>query len=400
MTMTELLALQRTRGMRDMLPPTMQSFRGVEDAFRAAASSWDYHEIRTPTIESYSLFSAAGALTPQMLSRVYSFLDWDGWSGERVVLRPDSTIPVARAALQAGIPFPARLFYVQSRFRFADGDEEREDWQCGAEFLGAPSLLGEIEVVAVGCEALEALGLAPLVRINHVGVVRALVDALALGPAEAQRVRDALTSRGLEALDAAAGGPLLGAFVAAARATVGGVAFIDNLDSLAGDNAALRVALADLRTVVDLLASSGRDVTVDFSMPSDFEYYTGAVFEFTALGETWGRGGRYALPQVLGGATACGLGLEAGSLAQHVARAFEPGIAVAVVPASAADIAGALALAHELHQHGVVAALEHDLSDHALAVRVDGGRISTIADGQSSQVVGLEDILRLVLRQK
>ena len=53
-----------------------------------------------------------------MLSSVYSFLDWDGWSGERVVLRPDSTIPVARAAREAGVELPARLYYVQNVFRF------------------------------------------------------------------------------------------------------------------------------------------------------------------------------------------------------------------------------------------------------------------------------------------
>lgn len=400
MTTTEPLALQRTRGMRDMLPPTMQAFRGVEDAFRAAASSWDYHEIRTPTIETYSLFSAAGALTPQMLSRVYSFLDWDGWSGERVVLRPDSTIPVARAAIQASLDFPTRLFYVQSRFRFAEGDEEREDWQCGAEFLGAPALLGEIETIAVGCETLQALGLSPVVRISHVGVVRALVDALVLGPAEAQRVRDAITMGGLSAFDTTAAGPELAAFASAARVSVGGVAFIDNLDALAGDHAALHGALGDLRTLVELLASAGREVIVDLSMPSDFEYYTGAVFEFTALDATWGRGGRYALPQVLGGATACGLGLEAGELAGHVSRAYTPAVAVAVVPAGPGDVTATLSLAGELHNHGVVAALEPAVPRSGLAVVVDGVRLSASVDGVSSPIGGLEDILRLVLEQK
>src|SRR3712207_9176448 len=43
-----------------------------------------------------TLFRSAGTLSPHLLDRVYSFLDWDGWSGERVVLRPDATIPVTR----------------------------------------------------------------------------------------------------------------------------------------------------------------------------------------------------------------------------------------------------------------------------------------------------------------
>jgi histidyl-tRNA synthetase len=109
MTTIDVPPTQRSKGMRDLLPAEMRAFRRVEDAFRAAASRWGYEEIRTPTIETYSLFTAAGALTPQMLSRVYSFLDWDGWSGERVVLRPDSTIPVARAVTEAALAMPARV---------------------------------------------------------------------------------------------------------------------------------------------------------------------------------------------------------------------------------------------------------------------------------------------------
>ena len=64
--------------------------------FLQTAAARGYEEIRTPTIEPLHLFTATSALSPQALDRVYSFLDWDGWSGERVVLRPDATVSVAR----------------------------------------------------------------------------------------------------------------------------------------------------------------------------------------------------------------------------------------------------------------------------------------------------------------
>src|SRR3989337_1586303 len=102
----------RCRGMRDVLPDEMRRFRRVEEAFRAACLGWGYEEIRTPVLEHLHLFTTAGTLSPQMLGRVYSFLDWDGWSGERVVMRPDSTIPSARLYgedLDAGKL--AKLFY-------------------------------------------------------------------------------------------------------------------------------------------------------------------------------------------------------------------------------------------------------------------------------------------------
>src|SRR5438046_4028376 len=127
----------RPPGMRDMLPDDMERFRIVESAFRNACLGWGYREVRTPTIERLHLFTAAGTLSPQMLDRVYSFLDWDGWSGERVVLRPDSTIPVARLYVEKLKDVRvAKLFYVQSVLRFAQGDDSREDWQCGAELIG------------------------------------------------------------------------------------------------------------------------------------------------------------------------------------------------------------------------------------------------------------------------
>ena len=93
--------------------------------------------MRTPTIENYSLFTSAGALTPESLTRAYTFLDWDGWSGERVMLRYDSTISVARAATLASLGLPARLFYVQSAFRFNESEDQGEEWQCGLEYLDA-----------------------------------------------------------------------------------------------------------------------------------------------------------------------------------------------------------------------------------------------------------------------
>ena len=91
---------QRCKGARDMLPDDTERFRHIEDAFRSSCLNWGYQEVKTPTLDYLHLFTTAGTLTPSMLNKVYSFLDWDGWSGERVVLRPDGTIPVARLYIE------------------------------------------------------------------------------------------------------------------------------------------------------------------------------------------------------------------------------------------------------------------------------------------------------------
>src|SRR6266567_6504302 len=137
----------RPPGMRDMLPADMERFRLIESAFRNACLGWGYGEVRTPTIEHLHLFTSAGTLSPQMLGRVYSFLDWDGWSGERVVLRPDATIPAARLYWERYRGQIAKFFYVENIFRFAPSEERREIWQCGAELIGESWPLGDLEVI-------------------------------------------------------------------------------------------------------------------------------------------------------------------------------------------------------------------------------------------------------------
>src|SRR4030043_470739 len=114
------MKIQRCKGMRDMSPAEMAVFHLVEEICRDCFLKWGYQEVRTPTIEYLHLFTSAGTLTPGMLGKVYSFLNWDGWSGERVVLRPEGTIPVARmyAEKMQGQGL-GRLFYARHMFSFA-----------------------------------------------------------------------------------------------------------------------------------------------------------------------------------------------------------------------------------------------------------------------------------------
>ena len=166
------MKIQRCKGMRDMSPDEMAVFHAVEGICRDCFIKWGYREVRTPTIEYLHLFTSAGTLTPTMLGKVYSFLDWDGWSGERVVLRPDGTIPVARLYTERmsgqGL---ARLFYAANMFTFETGDKDRERWQCGAELIGAGSAVADAELMALSMEIVNKLGLKGVeLRLSHAGI--------------------------------------------------------------------------------------------------------------------------------------------------------------------------------------------------------------------------------------
>jgi histidyl-tRNA synthetase len=154
------MKVPRCRGSRDLSPDEMKRFRLIEEVFRDCCRRAGYEEVRTPTVEYLHLFTMAGTLTPGRLNRVYSFLDWDGWSGERVVLRPDGTIPVARFYVEnLQEQTLARLFYIANIFIFEEtGTQARERWQGGAELIGAGSPLADVELITLSLEVLKRLG--------------------------------------------------------------------------------------------------------------------------------------------------------------------------------------------------------------------------------------------------
>jgi len=316
----------RSRGMRDLLPEEMALYRRAEEDFARVCSSWGYSEIRTPAIEFLHLFTAAGTLSPQMLGRVYSFLDWDGWSGERVVLRPDVTIPTVRLYVEnVGGGRPARFFYVQNVFRFSAGDEAREDWQCGVELIGNPSPTGDIELILLGKAVLESLGLGDVeVGLSHAGLVRAVLAETGLEPEEQASRYDSLLDGDLTVLhEIEARLPELRAPLHLLFETEGGAGdYLTNLrEAFAAGIPAITDALDELAVVSETLERLDCAHGIQTTLVRNFEYYTGPVFEFRAAGCRMGSGGRYdGLIALVGGESvpASGFALSLAEIASRL----------------------------------------------------------------------------------
>jgi histidyl-tRNA synthetase len=358
---------QRCRGMRDLLPADMARFRKVEAGFREACLAWGYREVRTPTIEHLHLFTAAGTLSPHMLGRVYSFLDWDGWSGERVVLRPEATIGAARLFVEhlRGEKL-AKLFYIENIFRFAAGDEAREGWQCGVELLGDTQPRGDVELVLLGREVLERLGLAPVeVRLSHPGIVRAVLAQAGLEPTEQVRTYDRILDGDPSVAGELEGQlPDLGAPLRLLLEGEGsGSAFLANVRStFAAGLPGLTSPLDELSVVSDTLAAMGVRCRVATAAVGGFEYYTGPVFQFTAGERPVGGGGRYdGLIALVGGPDlpASGFALDADKLVDLLPapESAAPEQAVVVQPAAQEPtvLAASFATADALRRLGLCA---------------------------------------------
>jgi histidyl-tRNA synthetase len=324
----------RSRGMRELGPREMARFRRVERVFLEVTAGRGYREIRTPTIEPLHLFTAAGTLSPQLLERVYSFLDWDGWSGERVVLRPDGTVPAARWLLEQGgaaSEAPTRLCYVQPVYRFVPGEGDRERWQAGVELFGHGAPAGDAELLQLAVALLRALGLTPRVELAHAGIVRAAFAAAGLDATQQLAAFDRVIDG-----DGGVTAELAAAFPQAAPALRlllemegGGAGYLANLRAaLLPVLPAAGAALDELVSAAAVLDDADVQYRVRPATARNFEYYTGVTFRMSAGDAQCLAGGRYdGLAEALGGRAvpASGFGAELLRLAE-IAPAADEGV--------------------------------------------------------------------------
>lgn len=301
---------EKCKGFKDLTPDDMRAFRLVEDTFRDCCLGWGYDEIRTPALEYLYLFTSAGTLTPNMLSKVYSFLDWDGWSGERVVLKPDGTIPAARYYINNNKSGLARLFYVTNLFMFEEtGKKSREKWQCGAELIGVNTALSDIELVSLSLDVLRQLGLSDIrIKLSHAGLIKALLDSLELSPEEKNSIFSRILEGDAAALDIVKMDKpetveALTLLLSLKGKTSG---FLKNIKALSGKKLAnISQPLDNFIGIVEKLETLGIDYRIDLASGKGFEYYTGLIFHLLIGQNVIGGGGRYdaLIPQMGGQAT-------------------------------------------------------------------------------------------------
>ncbi len=360
------MTVQKCRGTHDLMPEEMQQFRRIEGVFRQQCVDWGYREVRTPTLEYLHLFTATGTLTPNRLHKVYSFLDWDGWSGERVVLRPDGTIPIARLYIECLAKSLAKLFYITNVFSFEEtGRESRERWQCGVELIGAGSPVADAELVSLALAILKKLGIGDVeLRLSHAGMIRGLLTRFGLSPDEQSRVFEEILDGDMEALvRVKPEKPELGRALAALLDLKGkSSGFLKNMESLfSKDLPEIRSYFGNFTSLVELLERLGVDCRIDITSGSGFEYYTGIMYHLFAGGENIGGGGRYdALIPLLGGekVPASGFALYVDKLMARLIPATAAPARRVLVKAPLAETPAAFELAALLRRERYIAELD------------------------------------------
>ena len=356
-----------------------------------------------------------------MLSKVYSFLDWDGWSGERVVLRPDVTIPIARLYIDnLSDSSMSRLFYVADTFVFeGTGKENRERWQCGVELLGGGGVVSDVEMILLAREIVQELGLDNLeLRLSHAGLVKALIGEMKLSPlAEISMINRVLEGDWQALKEVKNLDPWLSNFLSLLVSLQGkGDAFLHNVEALAAQSSAsLKKSLDSFVSVVAFLGRMNCDYQVDFTAARGFEYYTGLCFQLLSGGRKIGGGGRYDdLIPLLGGekVPACGFAFYLDSVVDILPDEVE-GQAEKVVTVKSNRVDSeaeqtCFVLARALREAGYMVALEFNAREKAVegsrgvVISVDNPASFIVIAGQKStrqEVTSIEGVLALLGEQ-
>lgn len=119
-----------------------------------------------------------------------------GEGGEEAALRPDFTIPIARAHIEAGAS-AGRYFYEGKAFRVAPAGSSRaeEFLQVGLEaYGGSDPVADDAEVAALAWRAAQAGGRTDLtLELGDVSLFAAFVDSLSVEPRLAARLKRAFS---------------------------------------------------------------------------------------------------------------------------------------------------------------------------------------------------------------
>ncbi|MCF8009002.1 MAG: histidine--tRNA ligase [Halanaerobiales bacterium] len=161
------------RGTNDIIPPESSKWNYLESEARSIFDLYNYQEIRTPIFEYTELFQRGiGEVTDIVEKEMYTFKDK---SGRSITLRPEGTASVVRSFLENkvyGQAQPTKYYYIGPMFRYErpQAGRYRQFNQLGVEVFGTKDPMVDAEVIALGINYLNNLGLSDLkLYINSIG---------------------------------------------------------------------------------------------------------------------------------------------------------------------------------------------------------------------------------------
>ena len=290
-------------GTNDLLFEECLARRYVEKTLTDVFSARGFNEVVTPGLEFYDVFDPEHSGIGQEV--MYKMTDN---RGRLMVMRPDSTMPIARltATRLQSLPKPIRLFYTQPIYRNNPGLTGRSDEtvQTGIELLGAGGMRADLEVIVTAIEALSKCVPNFRLELGHAGFFRALAEQLPITDDLREDIRKTIESKDYAALNTILDGLETSKQVVAMRRLprlFGGEEVFAQAAPLCSDEKSSQT-IEYLHELYRSLAQLGLDdkIIVDLGLVQRNDYYTNIVFSayVEECGDAVLLGGRY--DQLLG----------------------------------------------------------------------------------------------------
>lgn len=310
-------------GTKDYLELESRAIRCAEKRLSSLYKSKGYQKVMTPTIEFFDVFNReSSGYSPENL---YSLTDS---YGRLLVLRPDSTLPIARLAstrLQ-NATLPLRIYYNQNVFLRQKNLTGRSDesTQSGIELMGVGGIRADLEVIATAVEAIECCTCADFkLEIGHAGFFKDLCGKLNVDDDTIAAIYDCVESRNFVSLNKILdkiGENSITDCIKNLPRYFGGLDIIEKAKQIDLDDEGIKSLdyLKELYIQLEKMGLSNK-IIIDLSLVNRTNYYTGIIFKgyLEGSGISVVSGGRYDLLAGEFGKDmpSTGFGIETGALA-------------------------------------------------------------------------------------
>lgn len=353
-------------GTKDYLFEEVFARKKVTDILSNLFINNGYAQVETAGLEFLDVYRVSGGCLP--VERMYKLVDA---KGRLLVVRPDSTLPIARllATRLKNITTPIRLFYTQSICSVNPSMRGRKDeiLQTGIELIAPMSLKSDLEALYLSINTLK--NIAPhnfSIELGHVGIFSALTADLNLDEEQEETIRVLIETKNYSALND----------VLDELDTPELVAPLKQLPRLFGDANVFEKAanlLASSPAALDILAYLKRlyegikamnicdNIMIDLGTVNKNKYYTGIVFNgyISGSGDAVLSGGRYdnLLQEYGRDGNAIGFAVNVDAVAKYYVDSYKKVIPTYIVYADEVHLPDAISYITEKTNNGIICEL-------------------------------------------
>ncbi len=291
--------LSTPKGTRDVLLDECETQSWIEDRLKACFRSYGYNQVITPGIEYLDVYADAPGNAG--IEHMFKLIDNEG---RILVLRPDSTGPIARltaSRLKESLK-PVRLYYNQRVYRQKNlySGHRVETSQMGVELIGANSIRADMEALELAVVALMSCDIQDYrIELGHGGLCALLISRLDISGGAREQLKSLIQSKNYPALNDyldALGHSDTISTIKALPGLFGGPEVFEKARKICDDEETQEI-ISYTRTLFDNLRKLGlgENIMIDLGFANDNDYYTGVIFQayIPDGGEAALLGGRY-----------------------------------------------------------------------------------------------------------